>query len=212
MGGISGLGSEFNAFLIPSLLTAIASNRRMVYFRSKRKWEYDCPDKSGWACYLSFPCVESGVSMEELDYSQRYLINDQFSLRIDNMTSMQLHPPRNAATYKFINSFVHPDGKKCNVDDKSLSVTILTGMAARYLFQLNSGTHAAVRKINSRYRMRSHSSSRGYFALQLRLTDKKFEMSKEAWAWMNNVTNSVELMKPFFKEEKIKNLYVGKVI
>eukprot|EP00597_Dinobryon_sp_UTEXLB2267_P017548 CAMPEP_0201107266 /NCGR_PEP_ID=MMETSP0812-20130820/55741_1 /ASSEMBLY_ACC=CAM_ASM_000668 /TAXON_ID=98059 /ORGANISM="Dinobryon sp., Strain UTEXLB2267" /LENGTH=64 /DNA_ID=CAMNT_0047368033 /DNA_START=68 /DNA_END=258 /DNA_ORIENTATION=+ len=61
MGGGSGLGSEFNAYLIRSLLTAVSSKRRMVYFRSKRKWEYDCNSESGWACYLQFHCSENGV-------------------------------------------------------------------------------------------------------------------------------------------------------
>ena len=66
MGGGSGLGSEFLAYYIKSLMSAVSLNKRMVYLKSGRKWEYDCPSKAGWACYFDIgsQCPDSIV-----DYS-----------------------------------------------------------------------------------------------------------------------------------------------
>ena len=142
----SGFGSEFNLYLISSLLTAVATNRRMVYYQFKRTWEYDCQSESGWACYLSFPCEENGVTEEQLDYSQAYLgvnrITDKTLWR-PNMTHIRRLSPRHKDVYESIN--IHSVGShKCNVTFTSLPVTTLTSLAARYLYRLNAPTVAAV--------------------------------------------------------------------
>ena len=205
MGGGNGFGSEFNTFLISSLLTAVASKRRMVYFKSRRKWEYDCNSESGWACYLQFRCSESGVESSGLDYSQKYVVKDAKSLRISKMLSLQLLPPRHHSIYQTINTF-SVQNEKCSVDYTSLSVTILTSLAAKHLFQLNTETQEQVKHINSRYKNLVQSP---YLSLQLRMTDKKYEMSKEAWQWVNNLSNTAEFIKPYFKEAHTNSLFVG---
>jgi len=205
MGTSSGLGSEFNAYLIRSLLTAVSSKRRMVYFKSKRNWEYDCDSKSGWACYLQFRCSESGVNSSELDYSQKYVFKDATSLQISNMTWLQLLSSRHHSIHQTINTF-SVQGKNCSVNLESLSVTILTSMAAKYLFHLNTETKSYIKHINSRYKNLARSP---YLSLQLRMTDKKYEMSKEAWQWVNNLSNTAEFIKPYFKEAHTNSLFVG---
>ncbi len=53
---------------------------------------------------------------------------------------------------------------------------------------------------------------RPYLSLQLRLTDKHFEMSREAWAWINNVSNSIEFVRPFFQQAATNRIYIGKPV
>ncbi len=124
MGISSGFGSEFNTYLVWSLITAIFQNRflihlsinhfytclrpqsllhspsitltlayyqlhtysptysinhlltrplirRLVYVISNRNWEYDCPHKHGWGCYLDFKtqCSDGIVASNQLDFS-----------------------------------------------------------------------------------------------------------------------------------------------
>eukprot|EP00597_Dinobryon_sp_UTEXLB2267_P000508 CAMPEP_0170059666 /NCGR_PEP_ID=MMETSP0019_2-20121128/1865_1 /TAXON_ID=98059 /ORGANISM="Dinobryon sp., Strain UTEXLB2267" /LENGTH=243 /DNA_ID=CAMNT_0010264987 /DNA_START=486 /DNA_END=1217 /DNA_ORIENTATION=+ len=121
------------------------------------------------------------------------------------MTSLQLLQPRHHSIYQSINTFSVQD-EKCKVDYNSLSVTILTSMAAKYLFRLNSETRAVIKHINNRYKNLMRSS---YISLQLRMTDKKYEMSKEAWAWVNNLSNTAEFMKPFFQAAHTNNLFIA---
>ena len=210
MGGGSGLGSEFNAYFMPSLLTAIAEERRMVYVRSKRKWEYDCASESGWACYLAFPCEENGIEMANVDLSQRYLRNDDSSLKFPNMTSVQLLAPRNNKIYEIINSVSVKGSRSCKgkVDSSTFSVTMLTSMAGRFLYQLNSQTKAAIRQLNSHYKSILQSRM-SYLAVQIRMTDKKYEMSAEAWDWVNNLSNTVNFIRPYFKAAHTNKLYAG---
>ena len=211
MGGCSGLGSEFNAYFVPSLLTAIMQQRRMVYVRSKRKWEYDCASESGWACYLTFPCEENGIEMTSVDLSQRYIRHDINSLQFPNMTSVQLISPRNHKLYEVIDSVSVNGSKSCKgkVDFSTFSVTMLTSMAARFLYQLNSQTKAAIRQLNSQYKSTILQSRMPYLAVQLRMTDKKYEMSKEAWSWINDLSNTVKFIRPYFKAAHTNKLFAG---
>ena len=211
MGSGSGLGSEFNTFLISSLLTAVALERRMVYYRSKRKWEYDCQNERGWACYLTFPCEEIGVDETALDYSQKYLIKDASSLKIPNMQFDRKLSPRNDKIYSIINSFSVPGSIKCNVNTANFSVTMLTCMAANYLYQLNAHTKAAIQQINSHYPL-NQASHLPYIAVQLRMTDKRYEMSKEAWNWMTNLQNTAKFIRPYFKSAHTNKLFIGNAI
>ena len=61
--GYSGLGSEFE-WLMTALLYAVLHQRRLVYLETPHiPWNYNCPDKRGWACYLAFDyCPDSIVS------------------------------------------------------------------------------------------------------------------------------------------------------
>ena len=45
--------------------------RRLVYVTTKRNWEYDCPHKHGWGCYLDFKtkCSDGIVDSNQLDFS-----------------------------------------------------------------------------------------------------------------------------------------------
>jgi hypothetical protein len=62
----AGFGSEFTTYLMQSLLTAMLTERRLVYTvvtsnssskkrnYAKNDWEYDCATHEQWACYFSF--------------------------------------------------------------------------------------------------------------------------------------------------------------
>ena len=142
----SGFGSEFNLYLISSILTSVAKHRRMMYYKFKRTWEYDCQSESSWACYFSFPCDESGIGEEQLDYSQAYMgvnRNADATLWRPNMTHIRRLQPRNKEIYDSINSRTI-GSQRCNLNFSSLSVTTLTALAARFLYRLNTHTAETV--------------------------------------------------------------------
>lgn len=74
--GGSGFGSEFLAFLTNSLVTSMTVNRRMVFVKSKRRFEYDCPAEAAWGCYFKFsPCKDNLVDPSGIDLSKLRQIN-----------------------------------------------------------------------------------------------------------------------------------------
>lgn len=71
MGHTSGFGSEFLAYLMNSLFTAMINNRRLVFLRSKRPWEYDCANKAAWGCYFTMgACEDNLVDPAGIDLSK----------------------------------------------------------------------------------------------------------------------------------------------
>ena len=75
----------------------------------------------------------------------------------------------------------------------------VTSIAAKHLFHLNAKTKEAVRELQSQS---DYQGQGGYISLQLRMTDKMFEMSA-------NTSNIVREMEPFFKDLNISQLYIG---
>ena len=165
------------------------------------------------ACYLTFPCEEIGVDEKGLDYSQKYLIKDASSIKIPNMQFERKLSPRHDKIYSVINSFSVSGGNniKCNINTANFSVTMLTCMAANYLYQLNAHTKAAIQQINSHYPL-NQASHLPYIAVQLRMTDKIEEISKEAWNWMTNLQNTANFIRPYFKSAYTNKLFIGKAI
>ena len=91
----------------------------------------------------------------------------------------------------------------------------VTSIAAKHLFHLNAKTKDAVRELQSKHDYHYHhyplllSDEAGYLSLQLRMTDKVFEMSAATWNWIANSSNVVREMEPFFKDLNISQLYIG---
>ena len=207
MGFNNGFASEYNHYLIGSTINAITSGRRLVYLRSNRTWEYDCNSKSGWGCYFRFRCGHPrGVEPKDMNFTAPLsgsLINPGSTfqstiLGYGNVIDMS----------RIINAF-----KKVKMIDEQLqcsvstSTTVATSIIAKYLYQLQPEVKSSIKQINSRYH---HLIQSGYFSLQIRLTDKKVEMPKQTWLWMNNANIVTNYMKPFFEAQpKIKNLFIG---
>lgn len=211
MGQSSGLGSEFNSYLVPSLLEAMFENRRMVYLKSKRPWEYDCPSKSGWACYLNFLCALNGVDYKDIDLSNQGDVHNPFlfpgSSFLSNHPSTELHnkiPKLQQMFDAFKKEKISLSASQCDIN--KITRTVLLSIAAKYLYKLNVDTKMAVRKINSRY-AELHRS--GYYSLQFRMTDKFYEMDYETWVWMSDMSKTADLLRPFFAASTIKKLYTG---
>ena len=215
-----GLGSEFNTYLVPSLLTAVAYNRRLVYVRPKENWGYDCSSHYGWACYFIFSCEENGIDMASVDHRQIFTVRKK--KHFQNMTSVQLLSVRNndiLKIYSVINLMSLDKGGEriCagQVNTSSLSVTMLMSMAARFLYQFNSETKLAIQHINRQYdsslllSQPNNNTIIPYLSVQIRMTDKRREMPPETWNWVTNLSNVANYIRPYFKVANTTKLYAG---
>ena len=186
-GGGSGLGSEFNHFLVYSLINAAMVNKRLVYFASQRKWEYDCPQKNGWGCYFEFPCnLPNGANHNELDFT------DERSSMHDRDHSYREYPDifdKIKSMYDQIKSAKNGECKHMEKDQQ----TILTSIAAKHLYKLNPIVRQFVNRFNDHYAI----SGGEYLALQIRAQDKRYEMSAEMWEYITNVRNIYNEISPY---------------
>mmetsp|Transcript_19904 Transcript_19904/g.28509 ORF Transcript_19904/g.28509 Transcript_19904/m.28509 type:complete len:394 (+) Transcript_19904:1226-2407(+) len=217
MGECSGLGSEFNRFLIYSLLTAVSNNRRIVYLHSNRRWEYHCNEKWGWGCYLSFACHESGVNQTELDFSPKGIHEDPINTGSGFLDMLQLLEPKNIQqiresiidmnkTYSERNK--HIFSASCAHGIGPLNPTIVTSMAAKYLYHLNNRTKIIVQELIHQNNFMDLESF-PYISLQLRMNDKQYEMPPKTWYYINNVSNIVAEISPYFKKLNISRLFLA---
>ena len=208
MGFNNGLASEFNHYFVISTLGAILSGKRLVYLRSNRTWEYDCDFRSGWGCYFRFRCGHPrGVEPKDMNFTTS--LSGSF---VNPGTTFQSTTPgygkfmdfsRILNAYKKIKKI--DSNLQCN--GINISTTVATSIVAKYLYQLQPEVKSSIKQINTRYH---HLTQSGYFSLQIRLTDKKMEMPRETWKWMNNATSIANYMKPFFDADpEIKNLFIG---
>ncbi len=171
-----------------------------MYLKSRRHWEYDCPLHLGWACYLQFRCNETGVFADEMDFSDvRTTFHDR------DFASREY--PKIYDVLQSVYETNYKDGSDTSCDVKKTNPTILTSMAAKFLFNLNDHTKQFSKKFNERYMI---DAGVPYVSLQLRSQDKKYEMSAETWAWISNMQNVYDTMKPFIDEASgIKHLFVS---
>ena len=191
----SGFGSEFNYYFVHALLRGICENRRIVFVRSKRDWPYDCPSKSGWACYLDFPCPDSVIEFSAIEFSADNVIHQQHG-RNQDINQIK----RDIKGLYESNSW----GTSCDIHQAT--TTEITSIAAVYLYKLNNSTRKSVEEFNSAYNL---SSDHSYIAAQIRATDKRSEMDDESWAFMNNVTAIAEYIKPYLIDKNINNLFIS---
>ena len=180
----AGLGAEFNHYLIHSLLNALWTKRRLVFLTSMRSWEYDCPERLGWACYLSLPCKDSVVNMSSIDFSYRNALHDKDDAARSFETLKMKFNPR---------SFCG-----ANNDIATTSPTELTAIVAKFLYSLNNSTMLFTQKYNEQYGF----GSSKYLSVQIRLGDKVKEMPRANWEWMTNTSNIVEVLRPYLATNK----------
>jgi hypothetical protein len=182
----NGFGSEFNFFYVYSLIEAVRRGRRLVYFHSGRAWEYDCAEHYGWGCYFDFHCLqgskyEHGVPLQDLK------LTDVHSTFFD-METAEHSMPIIMATMEQTYSKIFKQSN-CIVNQ---SATNLTTIMANYLYTPNNETRRFIRDFNQYYNI-----SEPYLALQLRLSDKRREMTNDIWQWMTHLNNTYQLMKPY---------------
>jgi hypothetical protein len=173
----SGFGSEFNHYLIHTLIDGILSNQRIVLLVNNDKkgpWDYDCPELLSWACYLKFPCIDSVIN-----YNNR---NISIPIHHGNMPSRDINniKQRLQLSHKQFKWTIPND--ICDVND--FTATYITSISAQYLFQLNDKTTKFVNNFNNDFKLQKHK----YISVQIRATDKSAEMDKVFWHFMNNMT------------------------
>lgn len=187
--GGSGFGSEFNFYFVYALMTAILKRSRMVFVKYHVPFQYDCPSKSGWACYFKFPCNDSVIAKDEFD---------------------RLNPPQAILDYKdidksrdfnyLVSSFGNeiPEKSVLNCNREHMNPTILTGLVSKHLYQLNADSKHFVKKFNHRYGFEDIK----YIAIQMRGTDKKAEVDHDIWNWISNMSNIYTTILPYLKDYK----------
>lgn len=197
MGFGQGFGSEFNMYFIKSMIRAVLSNRRYVYLDSKRPWEYNCAENSGWACYFSIPpCTDGVARSKDLDFSVRPSA-DKYespgSVLFDReemgdyifRNNEFLNAMRKLSATKAYKDLL-PSGVCSGLpDDTVFYASDLGGPSAQRLFHFNNRTTIGVQGINARY---EHLSRKPYASMFMRLTDKQGEMPEEDWALISNTT------------------------
>ena len=225
MGDGSGFASEFNYYLIKSVLTAIFTNRRYSYLITNRPWEYNCAEGKGWGCYFSSPCSDGIVETKDMDFQNRRSPYEPFRLTgpayIDrgeieetpydpNFYIRQLQP------LKEVYGTELPSGICDNLQISDILAKDLAGAIAKRMFRLNEKTKKAVANINRRYEYIQ--TNRTYASLLLRLSDKRYEMPEEDWALASDpvyVTNRfLEALHNHTEYHKlkhhIKDIFLGK--
>ena len=212
MGVSSGLGSEFNHYLIQSTLQAILESRRMVYLRTPdKKWDwYDCDEKLGWACYLRFRCGNPyGVDIKDVNRSNPDIAIQDRSRRIlyqRGMYGSVVNTIKEIFNHYQRLNLISKD-LTCDIDASNINPTITSSIIAKFLYRLQPNVTSVVKKVKTHYETLVES---GYFSLQLRMTDKTAEMSKLAWNWITNSTKIAYFMKPYFEAyPNIKKIYTG---
>lgn len=199
-GGGSGLGSEFNMYLVYALIDAVRKNKRMVYFNSRRHWEYDCAEKLGWGCYLTFPCNNTyGVAVRDMDFShERTSVHDRDEVKRE-------YPFLFEKVRDMYNEIKTENEPECKLTP-DVKQTYFTSIAAKHLFTPSPQTSRFIKRFNSHYNIQGD-----YISLQIRAQDKKYEMSAQTWEWITHLSNTYEEIKPYLypSPNGLKNLYVS---
>lgn len=188
MGTDSGFGSEFNAYLMNSMLTALLDNKRLIYFVSKRPWEYDCPGNQAWACYFTFaPCTDNVATSKDLDFSLQRNVFEPLKVSGQSFLDHNLMKTMSAREGKMLlgkmaevlTAHGRNGSEICSGTSQPFQEALFAGVLTHKLFALNNITQRAVHDRNKHYF--KHIGDRPYFALQLRLTDKQYETPEADW-------------------------------
>lgn len=196
-GHSQGFGSEFNHNFIYSLITAVTLGRRFIYVKSRLDWEYDCPTRDGWACYVRFPCDDSVIQPHEIDLKQPFFDTNGISRDFGQLLAS-------------INKQANHDKSRWRARNQTCDVlnanpTTITSIAAQYLYQLNEQSLDYIKRFNAVYGL-EHSK---YIAVQLRSTDKQAEMDEDVWEWVHNMENVASAIVPYATREHISTVFVS---
>ena len=207
LGESSGLGSEYQAYLHKSFLLAILTNRRMVFLKNDKKWEYDCAEKSGWGCYLTFGnCPDSIASAGQIVLSDTIPAIQNPENPISSVLDRQfleLYPTTTSTfnekftvLYKALQKLGKVD-KEAVCDITQMSFSNISAITTKHLFVYNNETKAAILALNKKNYKTLFSDSNpsrrigqypgNYVSLQIRTQDKRYEMTHQQWALMTDV-------------------------
>jgi hypothetical protein len=164
---------------------------------SKRGWEYDCPQRLGWACYLSFGhCPDRIAEPKDMVFSTIFSpflkLKQSGPAYFDRpqINEMQYNPDLYVNVINAFTSSVYIDEftalwKQQQLQDLSANTTSnrlcktieiqdihrndIAGIISNFLFQFNNQTTLGIAAINNRY---SHLHNRPYASVLLRLDRK----------------------------------------
>lgn len=228
MGYGSGLGSEFNAYLLKCVLYAVITNRRFVYLNTKRKWEYNCHEQSGWSCYFGFPsCSDNIANISQINLSLTPTNNTKHFYEQPGSTYIDREEIENfdfqqESFHYFIRRLVEvyntslPPNICTFAEEQIFYPAEVAGPISKHLFHLNNKTSHAVKVINHKY---EHIARKPYIGMLMRLTDKSGEMPKEDWEMLSNMSFIADRLITAWHNHTIKfnlgtnvlhDVYVGK--
>mmetsp|Transcript_19904 Transcript_19904/g.28510 ORF Transcript_19904/g.28510 Transcript_19904/m.28510 type:complete len:246 (+) Transcript_19904:458-1195(+) len=108
-------------------------------------------------------------------------------------------------TYMREKVFISP---ACTQGIGNFNPTIITSIAAKHLYHLNSNTKTVIHEMVSKSYLKEL-STHPYLSIQLRMNDKKYEMSPETWNYITNISNIVSEVMPYFKKLNLTRLYLA---
>jgi hypothetical protein len=208
----SELGLEFGNYLSKALLFAVLHNRRLIYLKSKLEWSYDCPDKNGWACYLQFPCSDSHIYKQDIDYST--LIRHGHGI----MDLVERHQAKNFGylcsellkTIKIYNSSGYIENIDCNgIVCNKIMEGQYSAITVPYLYHLNDPTKEAVERLNLRYHSLGRNNGPDYVGLHIRRTYEKSEMVSNAWTWIGHSQSITSFTYNIMSMAKTQHIFIS---
>lgn len=222
------LGTEFNYWLMRSMMRSFATNRRFVYMVTHRDWAFDCPQQHGWACYLNFPsCHNSIIEVKDMNFT-----NTRNPLNIwkypgpkvaeqEAIRNINFYPP----FYKQVLSVLRdtyeevvPKGICDFVDEDNIWPSDFGGILTQYLYRLNDNTLRVVDVINHRYDHLLSSSTKPFIGVMLRMNDTNAdEMTNSDWLFVadvnqvsNRILEGIALHVQRLQVSHIHDIFIGK--
>lgn len=224
MGVGSGFASEFNYYLIKSVLTAIFTNRRYSYLITNRPWEYNCAEGKGWGCYFTSPCTDGYVETKDMDFLHQRSPFEPWKFTgpgyVDNLElrGMSFNPGyylEQLQSLKEVYQKELPAGICDNFHPEDIHPHDLAGPIARHIFHGNEKTKKAVYNINRRY---EHiQANHSYASLLLRMGDKVFEMPQDEFALLSDINfvtdkflSALKNHTEHSKNGHVRDIFIGK--
>lgn len=191
--------TEFLYYYVRTIWLTFFSNRRMIFLRTKRHWQYDCPEQLGWFCYFTKHsyCPDTVTEVKDMDISHPRNSRDKWGVpgpkMIDRnqIADIYYHPSGqtiafhmllgvykpmfNNLTMSYFNqtSLMTSQVGACSIQkDDWIQFHDIIGMMVKYAFQLNPHTLLKVNQINKVYASLWKTSSTRFASLCLRSQDE----------------------------------------
>lgn len=172
-----GLGSEFNSYLMWAVIAAAMQNRRLIMIANWDNWEFNCPSKLNWGCYLRLPCTDSVLPVNNSQVETSLESNNLEINHIDVMSYRDISTRQyyNPKLPYIIRYYILPKEKREETFEDSLHRIFqdetncayniyefingcpnpeyrMTVVATSYLFRLNNHTQHQVNRLNEPYK------------------------------------------------------------
>lgn len=219
VGGKLGIGVEFTVRLMRQVLCAVMNNQRFVFVNAQKKWEYNCASGEGWACYINFGCDDSIVRQHQVNLMNKGSAADPCTSQPSNPLLCRGSIFEGRLIEEYIDmkrEFVfrnlqqlhdeltrtgknqHMEKGVCNLENSSYAN--ISTIIGSHVYRLNTATKTIIdTAIKERFPQLLSPTLKQYVALQIRLTDKKREVTPDVWNWMNNATNIANFVTPLLQ-------------